>query len=131
MSTSNTVGAVILPLSSLLDEFSGHPVEFRFRNRVVGAEADLGMAAGVAGDIAVLNGSCRFAYGGAFRLFDGGLVSVVCGLYPNARPIAATPMVPVAHSDGTASIASLNQTSEVDALAHLCAGATRVASATC
>ncbi|KAL8939379.1 MAG: hypothetical protein Q9216_003392 [Gyalolechia sp. 2 TL-2023] len=80
------------------NEESGHPVEFRFRNRVVGAEADLGMGDGVAGVIAVLTGSCELVNGGAFRLFDGGLVSVVCGLYPNARPIAATPMVPVAHS---------------------------------
>lgn len=98
MSVSGIDVVVNLPLSSLLDKDRGQPVEFRFRNRVAGADADLGMADGVAGGNAVLTGSCVFANSGAFRLFDVGLVSVVCGLYPNARPIAATPTVPVAHS---------------------------------
>ena len=90
--------AVLLSLSGLLEEDSGQPTEFRFRSLVVGADDDLGIVDGVAGGTAVMTGSYELAKGGAFRLFDVGLASVVCGLYPKARPIAATPTVPVAHS---------------------------------
>lgn len=89
---------VRLALSGRVDDDRGQPIEFRFRNLVVGAEADLGRAAGVAGGIDVADGPWKLATGGALRLFDGGLASVACGLYPNARPIAATPTVPVAHN---------------------------------
>ncbi|KAL8985617.1 MAG: hypothetical protein Q9177_004387 [Variospora cf. flavescens] len=91
--------AVHFPLSGLLDEDRGQPIEFRFRNLVVGAEAGLGSVVGVTGGIAVADASCELAKGGVFRLLDeGGLASVACELYPNPRPIAATPRVPVAHS---------------------------------
>lgn len=96
-SVSGVGAAVHLPLSGLLDEGRGQPIELRFRSLVVGAEVGLGRVEGVPGIIAAA-GESGFAKGGAFRLFDEGLASVVCGLYPNARPIAATPTVPVAHN---------------------------------
>ena len=89
---------VHLAFSDLLDEDNGLPAEFRFRNRVVGAETDWGKAEGVAGGIAVALGSRDVVNDVPFRLLDEGLLSVECGLYPNARPIAATPTVPVAQS---------------------------------
>ena len=90
--------AVHLSLSNLLEEDSGLPIELRLRNRVVGAEVECGRMEGVAGDIAIAGGPCEVAKRGASRLFEGGRTSVECGLHPNARPIAATPTVPVAHS---------------------------------
>ncbi|KAL8905007.1 MAG: hypothetical protein Q9207_002899 [Kuettlingeria erythrocarpa] len=87
---SGVDAAVHIPLSGLLDEAEGQPIELRFRSLVVGAEDGVGRAEGAAGNLAAAGGSA-LAKGGAFRLFDEGLASVVCGLYPNARPIAATP----------------------------------------
>lgn len=55
-------------------------MDFRFRSLVVGAEAGLGSAAGVAGGIAVPDASCELAKGGVLRLLDEGLASVGCEL---------------------------------------------------
>ena len=90
--------SVRMPPLKLLAEVNGRPAELRFRNRDVGAEAGWGCGDGVVGMADGGWTSFNVALGGVFLLFDIGLAAIECCGWPKAKPTAAMPTVPVAHS---------------------------------
>lgn len=95
---SGIEGAVKFAKLSLLDEDSGRPKEFRFRSREVGAEAGCAMDDVGGEGIGVELCWSKVNRDGAFLLPEPGLWSVAGFRWPRARPTAAIPTVPVAHS---------------------------------
>ena len=89
---------VHFPPSRLSEADRGCTAEARLRRRVAGAEADCSTGEGVAGAIDVEAGPLDVEMGGASRLGVEDFASDDWYRQPNARPIAATPTVPVAQS---------------------------------
>ena len=95
---SGVKSSVLIPPLRLLDDVNGLPAELRFRSLEVGAEAGWGCGDGVAG---IVNGGWTWfkaVLEGILLLFDTGLAAIECCGWPKAKPTAATPTVPVAHS---------------------------------
>ena len=89
---------VLVPPLELFDEVRGRPTEVRFRSLEVGAEAVWGNADDVVGILGRGWRSSKPALDVVLLLFDVGRVAAECCGWPKAKPTAATPTVPVAHS---------------------------------
>lgn len=76
----------------------GRLSEVRFRSLETGAEVVWGRADGVVGMFERGLKSSKPALDVVLLLFDVGLVAGECCGWPKAKPTAATPTVPVAHS---------------------------------
>ena len=88
--------AVLVPPLELFNDVRGRPAEVRFRSLEVVAGAVWGGDDGVVGMFA--RGSSKPALDVVLLLLDNGLVAAECRGCPKAKPTAATPTVPVAHS---------------------------------
>ena len=89
---------VLVPPLKLLEDVRGLPREVRFRSLEVGAEAVWGGTDDRVGMVERGRKSSKPALDMVLLLFDVGLVAAECCGRPKAKPTAATPTVPVAHS---------------------------------